>query len=450
MPALVSASVLSCVLSFAAPTIDWQPDVATALELAKAGSKPLFVAINMDGERANDEMVRVHYKNATIGKLCARTANLFASRFDHGSGNRPCPRSGGITCAQHMEVEKEVRRLFLGGREGPEVIAPQHLFIGPENKMLLSVPYSITVEQLEWCLVTAIQKLDPEFPWTLSGAARPPRRLVMEGVAKVGELVPQVPPTREEITEILSQLKKVGPRQAGPDTISLVGRLMASDDKRAMDYIKSMLRTTFFSRGGSDRLERTLHTIGQHSSPSWWQVVEPFLADSRLPVRCEAAVALEQLAEPKSLGALLKQWNKEKESDARKELIRAIAGAGADSRKASSMVSEQARKAKNVDLKATALVASARLNDRQLVRDLALEALTSEEPRVRAAAAYVVAIRREMDLKKPLEERALMEEDPDAKEALEAAIEVLNGQEATRLDPTLRKLTGSKIHRDRL
>ncbi|MFH0947064.1 MAG: hypothetical protein V2A76_17890 [Planctomycetota bacterium] len=447
----LSAPVLACALSFAAPAINWQPDVATALEAAKAGSRPIFVAINMDGERANDEMVRVHYRDAIICKLCARTVNLFASRFDHGSGDRPCPRSGTITCAQHMEVEKQVRKLFLADRAGTDVIAPQHIFVGAEGKILLSVPYSITVGQLEWGLVTAIQKLDPEFPWSLSGAARPPRRLVMEGVAKTGEGVPQIPPTKEEITEIISRLKKAsGGREAADETFGMVAKLLASDDKRAMEYVTSMLHNRFFSWGGSDQLERTLHTIGQHSPSAWWQVVEPFLSDARLPVRCEAAVALEQLAEPKSLNALLKQWNKEEESAGKKELIRAIASAGADSKKACSMVRDQARRAREIDQRASALVAAARLNDRELVQDLASEALASDEALLRAAAAYVIAIRREMGLKTQLEEKALLEEDPVAKSSLEAALEVFSGQATTRLDPTLRMLTGSTILRDRL
>ena len=81
-------------------SIEWQPSADAAFELARKEARPVFIAVNMDNEWANDEAVEVHYRNAGITRLARQTANLFVSRFDHGSGERPCPRVGSITCAQ--------------------------------------------------------------------------------------------------------------------------------------------------------------------------------------------------------------------------------------------------------------------------------------------------------------------------------------------------------------
>ena len=449
MPALCLAALLLSFATARADMVVWSESVEVALEQARTEKKPIFVAINMDGERANNEMVAIHYQAAEIRKLTSQTVNLFASRFDHGSGTRPCPRAGSITCAQHMLIEKQVRDLFMEGSARQNVIAPQHLFVNTESVLLHSVPYLISVGELEWCLVRALRQVDPGFTWKLSRSARAPYRLVIKGVAQADDESSGLVPSQAEVTEILEELKKVGRGMVDPGTLTQVSRLLRSEDRRAMDYVASMLKSQYFSLGDSRRLELTLHGIGQSSPETWWRVVEPFLSDHRLLVRCEAAVALEQLSDPASLGALLKQWRKEKDRPCRKELIRAIAGVGADSRKAADLVLDQAKQAKDSDLRACAVIASAALNDRELVLALAEELLADEQASLRAAAAYVIAVRRESDLRGPLEARALLEEDSEAKAVMEAALEVIDGLETSRLDPTLRALTGSRIPRDR-
>ena len=82
----------------AAPTaraaqIEWRADAAAAFDEAKRDGKVVFVAINMDGARANDEMIRSHYADAGVRKLAAHTVALFASKHDHASRTSACSRS---------------------------------------------------------------------------------------------------------------------------------------------------------------------------------------------------------------------------------------------------------------------------------------------------------------------------------------------------------------------
>ena len=73
--------------------ISWQTDFDKAMALAKAEKKVVFIAINMEGERANEEAVRVHYKDSRILSLSKSTINLFATadRGEKGKRSRVSP-----------------------------------------------------------------------------------------------------------------------------------------------------------------------------------------------------------------------------------------------------------------------------------------------------------------------------------------------------------------------
>ena len=115
-------------------SIQWTPGFAEALETARKEKRPVFVAINMDRERANDEMVREVYKDPTLVELSKRSVNLFCSQDTHGG---TCTRAGGgLTCEAHQKAEIAVRERVLGIAAGEAVIAPQHLFLAPDGSVI--------------------------------------------------------------------------------------------------------------------------------------------------------------------------------------------------------------------------------------------------------------------------------------------------------------------------
>ena len=471
----MALSFLILVLWFAAsPTaaparIEWLPSLDAALEEAKRDGKPVFIAINMDNERANDEVIRQHYKDPTLIKLASRTAALFASKHDHGSGERPCARSGVVTCAQHMQAEKQMRQRFLES-QGDSTIAPQHLWISPAGSVILSVPYRISKGEMEWCFVSALRAVDSKFSWKLSGAARAPKRLVMGGVSATSlDLAATPPPTKKEVEQIIEELRKVRrPWESNSDVL----RLILSSDKKAIDYIRTLLSGRTGGRGGrggggggggggeggeggegggggQNWKGTLLHSIGRYAPEEYWEIVVPCLSDNNVMVRREASVAIEQLAAPKALGELTKRFQQEEEVDVQKELIRAIGSCGRATTKGVKMVTQQANKAKNPLVRINAVVAAALLEDREAVLDLAKSGLLSELGGVRAVAGYLIAIRREGELKPLLESALAGETDASIKAALEAARNVLNGAPVTELDPVLRDFAASDILRDR-
>ncbi len=439
--ALVSLASLT---AGAAGGIPWLPSVDAAVAEAKAKNRPIFVAVNMDHERANDELVRVHYQDDRIVKLASECACLFASVAEHDSGAGKCPRAGAVTCAEHRAVEHEVRSKWLKADGSGEVVAPAHLLLDANGKVLLSVNYSVTRGELEWCLFAAIKALDPKFEWTLSGSARAPRRLVTNGVADPTE-IPKSAPTKAEVEELLATIQKGGRPWEHREE---VGRLMQSDDKRAVEYVGGLLGGR--ASGREEFMVAMLHNIGRLSPTPYWEMVAPWVDDPRPMVRAEAIVALEQLAVPKALGALQKQWKAEKEQDVRAELIRAIAAVDPTGKSTIALVLDQAEKAKEPRMRIAAVVAGAKLEDPKAVAALVKKALAAEVSGVRAAAAYVIGVRRETALRADLDAAALKEVDTGVKHAMDVAVEVLNGGAVDLLAKVADEYDRSAIKRDRL
>ena len=80
----LSAALLGLALcaGFAAPTastgkaIEWSPSYQEALELAAKEARVIFIAVNMDGERANDRMADQVYGDRTIVALSESSVNM--------------------------------------------------------------------------------------------------------------------------------------------------------------------------------------------------------------------------------------------------------------------------------------------------------------------------------------------------------------------------------------
>lgn len=403
--------------------IVWEASFDNALEKAKEENKPIFIAVNMDGEWVCEDLVRNHYRDKKIVQLCENTVNLFASKFYHKGGTKVCPRAGNITCAAHQEVEKGMRRLVFGqkGEEGNtvsgEMIAPNHIFLSPDGKITHSVAYMITPGQLEWCLVEAIRKNDPAFKWALRSSARAPRRLVFDKVTSIaggkGDGRAPRPLSDEELDEVLDQIKTTGRGDRGGGFRRNLPSLIVTPDERAIEVVRIYLTSRWIKHGGATRLVELIHDIGRTSPPEFWEVVEPFVSDSLPEVRNEAAVALEQLAAPKSLKALQKQWSREKEKRVKWNLIRAIASVGKGVKRVESLVLKVAEKEKDPALRAHAIVGLVFVENREKVMAALEKALTHEDAPVRAAAAYTIAVRRERELLEPL--KAARGAEPDSR-----------------------------------
>lgn len=439
--------------------IPWRADYGATLIAAAEQKQVVFLAVNMDGERANDRLAKDVYRDPAVVELAARTLPLVASAFSHGAEGRPCARFGTVTCREHQSVEMDARRQVLEPDERDFVVAPQHVFLGPDGKVLLSVPYEITAEELEWCLATALLAVDPASDVRPSRRARAPKRLIRGAVFSGAAASEAAPASREEALELVARLKRGG--LAWNDQLLAIRRLATADEKEAREYILSLLRMgpLGMGRGGGrgggggggqqDWRGLLLRWVGYASPPSYWEVCAEFLGSGERELRLEAIVALEQLGAPEALSLLQAQLRREKEPIATKKLLRAIGTSGRDDRNARTALVKQAGHTRSPLLAANALIALGSLTTHADVQVTLRDALKGPDARLAGAAALGIAFARDRDGLELLREVLGAEPDPELRPVLEAAVAVIEGAPLARLRESIERIAEDTIPRPR-
>lgn len=411
------ALFLSAPLSAQGGSISWETDFDAALARAKAENRLLFVAFNMDGERANDEAVALHYRDPAIVALSKNTVNLFGSIGNHG---KKCARVAGLTCEQHQRIEMRAREYLLKIPEGEPVIAPQHLFATPDGKVLLSCVYQITVGELEWLFAEALKKHDPEFKYELKGRSRAPQRAVF-GYERPPEPA-ETPPTSEEVAQAIKDLRsgRAGFRE-WRDKLPIIAR---SPDKEAIQFASGVLGSPWV-RG--ERLAMLLQMIGRISPPEWHEAVSPFLGDQDSKVRLAAAMALMKLRSSKPVKEITAQLKKETDPSVKGRLLRALAACRPGEAATSALILKTLKADASEEVRLHAALAAATLEDRKSVTLCLAAALADAAPKVRSAAAFAIASRRDKELLQHLEAVLARESNPDVRKWMEAAREAVGG-----------------------
>src|SRR5436190_11566540 len=158
-----AASILFLTAALGAPSandIQWQSSFEKTLEKAAAEKKVVFLAVNMDGEKANERMLEKVYTEKSVVELSKQTLNIVASTAEHSPADKPCSKFDGLYCLDHRKIDVAARKDILKTDDQGPVVAPQSVFIGPDGKVILSVPYEINANELEWCFVSALTKND--------------------------------------------------------------------------------------------------------------------------------------------------------------------------------------------------------------------------------------------------------------------------------------------------
>lgn len=417
---LVSAGV-------APAQVRWTPSFDDALAQAKAERKVVMLAFNMAGERANEELLADHYKDPTLGRLSQATINVFCSQA-------PTPGVTGVSVAQQQTAEQKARLTVLKIGPGEDVIAPQHVWLDPDGNVLNAVPYRITKGELEWAWVDAIRKVDPKFAWQPSPGARAPARLSFGEVERGRN---EKPPTKAQVDEALKELKKS--RRGILGNLEEFRLVLRSDEPEAMAYVTATMN------GLPERAALpAIQAMGLTSPKAYHSVLVPYLGHRDEELRFGAAHALERMAEPKALPALLKQYREEKDERVRGRLLRAMASSGPSHKDVQANLDKVLAKEPSSDVRAHAVLALGLMDDRAKVHDGLAAALRDTSPKVRASAAYVLASRREADFALRLDEAAHREEEPETKAWLEAAAKVVRGGPGDAFRNFQEKVLGEK------
>lgn len=442
------------------PDILWQPTLDAAYAAAQEGSTIVFLAVNMDGESANEEAAKRLYHDKDFLPVAALVAPVIASRFEHGGAT--CKRFGTITCADHQDVDKKARAKVLKPGLDGEVIAPQHVWLAADGTTLLSVPYQVSARELIWCTVTAINKAYPDRQMPMPQGARAPRRLVMDGVTDSG--VDSIRPLSEE--EVEATVKQLRSGVDWGERARLVTSLIATDHPDAVEAVtKELLGANVRGGGGrgggaadligrlNEAKKALLGRIGVYSPPAYWEAVAT-QADSEDPdLRMAAAVALEQLGAKDSLKVVKERLRKEEVLEIQAALYRVqgTAGAGESSARGSLLSISKKKKAEDI-LKVNALFALGNhANDKAVAKQMNL-VVTEGRPTERQAVILGLAFARNAKAAESLFATLGADLDklaPDTRKALELAQQVFDGGNLDLLAEQIEGLCGDRIRRER-
>jgi uncharacterized membrane protein YgcG len=471
---LALAFVLFAALRPPAVEITWQPSLDAAFERAKAEKKVLFVAVNMDGEGANDRTAKFVYKDKDVVALAASTVNVVASLARHADAGKPCGRFAGIECAVHQACDGPVRQKVLKPDPTGNVVAPEHVFLDSEGKPLLSVPYEVTASELEWCFVTAMQRADPSSKIAMPGSAHMPRRIVLGAVYDptngVGGAIQ--PLTKSDLAELIKSVKKGMEPEARQVAF---WRILHSDSPDAIAFIQAELRSggggvdkpgsdpsggggggsaggggggNAAGDGGGAKHGGILHAMGAVSPSVYWELAVDFLDNADVLLRQEAAAALEQMAAPQALKAIEKALAKEKKPEVEKDFVRAWAACGAADPKVRAALVKRVRAEKDELVRTSLIVALGLVDPDPEVHTCIQEQLASKDDNRRAAGALAAALTRDETWIPVLEPLATASSAAVA-DAVGRALESLRGGSLLRLQMPVWSICKDQVTRER-
>lgn len=438
-------SFAAAALGRAEAQVAWEGSYETAMARAREQGRVVLVAVNMDGEGANDYLAQQVYQDKRIGELTSSTVNLVASRANHASSG-PCKRFAGITCEEHTRVESAVRDTLVHVDERGFFVAPQHVLLSPTGEVILSVPYLITTEELVWCLVTARRTLPAEAGLPMPEDATPPRRLAMKGAEGPAKGSPLVRPLCEE--ELESSIKSMRKGWGAFEDMNLFHKILATDHPVAIKFATTEINSGLSSYS-SDVTCMLVRAIASYSPPSFSAALEPCLRQQSESVRNEAAAALEQLAEKGSVPAIRKALSKEDSLEVKCALLRALGACGARNASIAKLLMTSARTEDVRDLRLNAVLALAYHVERKEVREFLVGALADEDPEVRQAAALAMAFSRLAEFAAPLGDAAKTEQDAQVAALYARAGAVLSGENLGSLADDYERIGRDRVRRVR-
>lgn len=454
-------------------SIEWANSYDAALQAAADQERVLFVAVNVDGERANDRMAEVVYKDRGVVSISGKTVNLIGSPDLHKKSGK-CPRFGCASCDVHRRAYASICSEILKMDDDGSVVAPQHVWLSPGGDVLLSVPYEVTADELTWCFHEAMAIQAGVEPEDRRSAGRRPRRLI------VGDVIDPdgdaAPITREEALTIIQEHKKGG---TSTERVQMIRRLCTADEPEARAYVLTVLRADGgrgSGRGGgggapranqnSDRNRtRLLRRIGEVSPVSYWEVCAEFADSGSESVQKEAIVALEQLGADDSLPMLMKALRRAStDPQGQEPLVRAIGAVARGDKKARTALLRASTDKKNEGLRANAIISLGWLDADEDVAQRLLEAALPEEhgqkakikpdrvtPRERLGAVVAMGISRDAAWSETLQ--SIVDdglEPEDLRRAAKASLAVIDGAGYALLRDPMTEAGGDEIPRNRL
>jgi hypothetical protein len=198
--------------------VPWRRSVQAAAEEAKKTGLPVFLAMSMDGEKANDWMASHHFHDPEIVRAAREVVPLMSNAFgeggigesDHREKDGKCTRYGAIPCFAHQQVELLARGAVMQTRMVFEV--PRHFATTPSGEKIFERVFYLSERDLLRLIIRALRVAAPE------AAVRVARE--------------RLAPILEDLLHADAQLRRRAARS--------LGLLASSGDEHAAALVQSM------------------------------------------------------------------------------------------------------------------------------------------------------------------------------------------------------------------
>lgn len=340
--------------------VRWEKSYKDVLAKAKAEGKPILVAFNMDGEAANDRAAFNIYHHPDFVAASRDFYCIIGSIGRHeevpvpGEPDRTqCSRFGVVSCAQHRQAEIEARTALIGSGEN---IAPQHILLSPEGKILERRAYEVSLTHLRHLMTSVLIRsgstkgLETEEATIASLLQAAERELLSVEKARYFQSI--------------ADLETPGSREV------LLGYLEAGEDDRSRAVVARLL-----GRSGDFLALNALRKATQDKNPQ---------------VALAAVEALERLRLPGAAGDLRRLLRTFKEGPDHGKVLMAYAACAGDDEKVRKSILASA-KSRNDSEAAFGLAALQYFDSSEEIVDVLGAALKSGAAGRAAGAAYSIA-----------------------------------------------------------
>jgi hypothetical protein len=373
------------------PQIAWEPDFDETLKAAKSDGKPIFIALIMDNESANDQVAQTHFHDAEVVAESRNFHCLIASVGVHAATSAaPCPRFGCASCASHQKTQMRTQTIYL---KSPEVSAPQFLFIKPDGEtMLLRSVWLIGPAELKKKMRLALGYNDP---------------------SKAGD---EVKRQQDDAARLIAEADD---NNAVKRASALKG-LSNLDDPRVMDFL---IKQTGESVDEPRRVE-AVNAMGAKGNAKALPVLLKLLTTGSAQLRNHVVIALEKLGMAEAGPGLMAALKKESKDRLRANLVRALAICDcktADHMKAIVLMIGSGSQIERI----SAIRAAADVPMNDALKKALLAAGKDGTAQIRGAAFYVLAQRQVKEAVSMIEKAIPQEKVKEVKQLAESALSML-------------------------
>jgi hypothetical protein len=308
LPSLVAAAAaLLPAPAFAqsAAPLAWSHDWKSAQESAAASNRPILVVVMKDDEPGCTRMMEKVYADDEVRKRLEGFVLVPASQATHklieverdGKRGPSCSQFVGSLCSEHQAIERELHARIAEPDAADRVLAPQHLVLDAGGTLLLRRPYEMKrqglLEFLDYGLALFA---DPKIA-NQPGIRSPAVLKRLDAIVKAPDDEARGKATRDLLDE--------------------------PSPERELAFLEAVERVS-----GAEHKEPIVRAAGYPEYKAWAPTVVKLLDSSVAWVRDCAVVSLEEIGEPLAGPPLLALFEKEKDGETRKDLLRALGPCG--------------------------------------------------------------------------------------------------------------------------